>query len=146
VDDAQVDGSESERRCDAMGYASRSGRAVTNPEAPRAFGVCDDCGIWYNLFRLTYKREWQGTQLANLRFRVCDTCQDRPNPQLRARLMPQDPVPVHDPRPQNFVASRFAPSPVSGNPILTEQWQPGPSRKGYPILTEQAPQAPITIE
>lgn len=101
-----------------MGYASRSGRAVTNPEAPRAFGVCDDCRFWYNLHRLTYKREWQGTQLVNLRFRVCDTCQDKPNPQLRARLMPQDPVPVRDPRPESFTASRAGP--ISGNYIATE--------------------------
>jgi len=109
-----------------MGYASRSGRAVCNPEAPRAFGVCDRCGIWHNLFRLNYEHEWQGTQLVNLKFRVCPTCFTKPNPQLRARLMPQDPIPVRDPRPEQFLQSRFSPAPVSSGYIATELTPPPP--------------------
>lgn len=62
-----------------MGYASRSGRAITNPHAPRAFGVCDRCGIWYNLHRLGYQYEWQGTKLINTRKRVCWICKDIAN-------------------------------------------------------------------
>jgi len=86
-----------------MAYASRAGRAVCNPENPRAYGVCDHCGLWWNLFKLTYEYEWQGTKLINKRFRVCRDCKDRPNPQLKARLMPTDPVPVNDPRPEPYL-------------------------------------------
>jgi len=122
-----------------MGYASRSGRAVTNPHAPRAFGVCDRCGIWYNLHRLGYQYEWQGTKLINTRKRVCQLCKDI----AKARLAPPDPVPVYDPRPENFIASRFDPSPVSGNPIVTQERPPPPFRS---LVTEQEPKGPITIE
>lgn len=126
-----------------MGYASRSGRAITNPTKPRAFGVCDRCGIWYNLYKLTYQYEWQGTQLINTRKRVCAVCMDKPNPQMKARLAPPDPVPVYDPRPENFIASRFDPSPVSGNPISTE-WTPPPRLR--PLGTEPPDTGPISIE
>lgn len=126
-----------------MGYASRSGRAITNPHAPRAFGVCDRCGLWHNLYKLTYQFEWQGTALINTRKRVCQLCKDKPNPQMKARLAPPDPVPVYDPRPENFIASRFDPSPQPGNPITTEQ-QPSPPFR--PITTEQPPQGPLVIE
>jgi hypothetical protein len=126
-----------------MGYASRSGRAVTNPHAPRAFGVCDRCSLWYNLHKLTYQYEWQGTKLINTRKRVCLLCKDIANPQMRARLAPPDPVPVYDPRPENFIASRFDPTPLSGNPITTEQRPPPPFR---PIYTEPEPGGPLTIE
>lgn len=124
-----------------MGYASRSGRAITNPHSPRAFGVCDRCGIWYNLFKLKYQYEWQGTKLINTRKRVCQLCLDKANPQLKARLAPPDPVPVYDPRPENFIASRFDPSAASGNPIATEQRPIPPLR---PITTEDG--GPLTIE
>jgi hypothetical protein len=52
-------------------------------------------------------------------------------------------VPVYDPRPENFIASRFDPSPVSGNPIVTQERPPPPFR---PLVTEQEPRGPITIE
>jgi hypothetical protein len=126
-----------------MGYASRSGRAVTNPHAPRAFGVCDGCQLWYNLYKLRYQYEWAGTKLINTRKRVCHICMDKPNPQLKTRLPPPDPVPVNDPRPENFMASRFDPTPVSGNPIATE-WQPPPPFR--PLATEQTPKGIIIIE
>jgi hypothetical protein len=126
-----------------MGYASRSGHAITNPQSPRAFGVCDGCGRWWNLHTLRYQREWQGTKLITIRHRVCQDCQDLPNPQLKARLMPPDPVPVYDPRPENFTGSRFDPSPRSGNALATEVYPP-PSKQ--PITTEPPSESPLAIE
>ena len=82
-----------------MGMASMSGRAVTNPANPRAFAVCDRCQFLYNHDKLKWQYQWQGTQLTNLRILVCSTCCDEPQPQLKARLMPPDPVPIRDPRP-----------------------------------------------
>lgn len=91
-----------------MGWASQSGRAITNPEHPRAFAVCDNCQFWYNHHKLKWQREWQGTQIINKGFLVCQDCLDKPNPQLKARLMPPDPVPIANPRPERY---RY-PSPV----------------------------------
>jgi hypothetical protein len=128
-----------------MGYASRSGRAVTNPENPRAFGVCDRCGIWYNLHKLRYQWEWQGVALINLRHRVCNGCMDKPNPQLRVRMAPPDPAPVWDPRPESFIASRFSSTPQPGNFIAEEIPSPPPlSWPASAIETETGP--PLEIE
>jgi hypothetical protein len=109
-----------------MGYASRSGRAVTNPEHPTAFGVCDRCGFWYNLHKLKYQYQWEGVQLVNLRYRVCRTCMDIPQPQLKARMAPPDPVPVWDPRPEQFAQSRYDPSYGAGGFIARSPARPLP--------------------
>ena len=123
-----------------MAYASRSGRAVTNPQSPQAFGVCDRCGIWYNLHRLGYQWEWQGVALINLRFRVCATCMDIPQPQLKARMAPPDPVPVWDPRPENFSGSRLTAAPAPGNFIAIES----PRQPFNPIETQGG--SPLEID
>lgn len=124
-----------------MGWASQSGRAVTNPENPRAFAVCDNCRFWYNHHRLKWQREWQGTQIINKGFLVCEACLDKPNPQLKARLMPPDPVPIANPRPETY---RY-PINVREVGVQTVQVQPlrptapPPPRKG-PLGTERDPE------
>ena len=122
-----------------MGYASRSGHAVTNPQHPRAFGVCDACGFWFNHHKLRYAVEWQGTQLVNLRFLVCERCWDKPNDQLRAKIVPPDPVPIRDPRPENQLyprnVSHLGVETTPGSAIATEIW-PGNFPAGTPIEIE----------
>lgn len=81
-----------------MGYASLSGRARTSSRNPRAFGVCDRCAIWYNHHQLKWQFDWAGASLINKRILVCDTCYDTPQNQLRAIILPADPVPVVNPR------------------------------------------------
>ena len=119
-----------------MGWASRSGRAITNPEDPRAFGVCDGCGIWYNLHTLRYQYQWQGSQLMNTRFRKCDRCIDIPNPQLMARRLPPDPVPVSDPRPESWLIPGYMDRIVATQmfaQVLTETANAPPSQ---PVAVE----------
>lgn len=87
-----------------MSYASKAGRARTSAKSPSAFGVCDRCGLWYNLVDLVWQSDWRGTTLQNLWIRVCKrTCLDVPQEQLRAIQLPADPTPVWQPRPENFV-------------------------------------------
>ena len=114
-----------------MGWASKAGKAICNPEDPRAFGVCDGCGIWYNLYRLGYQYEWQGSRLMNLRFRKCPRCLDIPNPQLMARRAPPDPLPVSDPRPEPWLTPGFMDRALATqalNPISTESGSSGPGQ------------------
>ncbi len=85
-----------------MGYASISGRARTSVSRPRAFAVCDRCGTWNNHVNLQWQFQWQGTSLTNLRLLVCRSCLDVPNQQLRAIVIPADPVPVRFPRTEPF--------------------------------------------
>ena len=88
-----------------MGYASRSGRARTTPSNPRAFGVCDRCGMWYNSGTLNWQFDWRGATLQNTRILVCNICNDDQQQQLRAIVIPADPVPIMNPRVQDFVAA-----------------------------------------
>jgi hypothetical protein len=83
-----------------MAYGSISGRAATNPRSPRAFGVCDGCGEWYNRVDLKYQFDWGGDTLINQRFLYCHRCISKPQPQLKTIILPLDPVPVKDPRPE----------------------------------------------
>lgn len=86
-----------------MGYASRSGRARTSARSPRAFGVCDRCSLWYNHQNLKWQFDWAGASLINKRILVCDTCYDTPQNQLRAIVLPADPVPIVNPRVEPYL-------------------------------------------
>lgn len=97
-----------------MSYASKSGRARVSAKNPQAKAVCDRCGIWYNLVNLEWQYDWRGTALQNLQLRVCRHCLDVPQEQLRAIQLPADPVPVWQPRPENFFADEV---PYNTGPI-----------------------------
>lgn len=85
-----------------MGYASRSGRARTSSRNPQAFAVCDRCSLWYNHVNLRWQYDWAGASLINKRILVCDTCYDEPQQQLRAIVIPADPVPIINPRTEPY--------------------------------------------
>lgn len=85
-----------------MGYASKAGRARTSVTRPQAQAVCDRCGIWYSHSDLRWQFDWAGTSLINKRILVCRRCLDKPQPQLRAIILPADPVPIANPRTEPF--------------------------------------------
>ena len=97
-----------------MGYASRSGRARTDARNPRAFGVCDRCALWYNHVDLKWQHDWAGASLINKRILVCDTCYDTPQEQLRAIIIPADPVPIVNPRVEPYAWDEIDRRQVSG--------------------------------
>lgn len=109
-----------------MAYASKSGRAKTSPRDPRAFAVCDRCAIWYNHYQLRWQFDWAGASLINKRLLVCDTCYDEPQNQLRAIIVPADPVPIVQPRVEPYawdeidrrqISGYNATDPVTGIPV-----------------------------
>jgi len=79
------------------------GRAEVDSSNPKGWSTCDRCGFNYNLFRLSYQYQWAGTDLINLRLRVCPTCMDTPSEFLRTIIIPPDPLPLIDPRPEPYV-------------------------------------------
>jgi len=85
-----------------MSYASKAGRARASARNPRAFGVCDRCGFWFNHDRLRFQFDWAGNALINKQLLVCSRCYDKPQQQLRAIILPADPVPIRNPRPEFF--------------------------------------------
>jgi hypothetical protein len=87
-----------------MAYASQAGRARTSSRAPQAHAICDRCGFRYNHVDLRWQFDWAGASLINKRILVCNRCYDTPQEQLRAIVVPADPVPILNPRIEYFVA------------------------------------------
>lgn len=79
-----------------------TGRARVSASNPAAFAVCDRCGVWYNHNQLNWQFQFAGLRLQNLKLLVCDRCLDVPQPQLKARILPPDPVPIMNARPEFF--------------------------------------------
>lgn len=90
-----------------MAHGDISGKARTNPSAPNAFGVSDRSGFWNNRNRLVKQMEWAGTALVWTGELVPGDEYDRPQEQLRAIRLPADPVPIINPRPENFQAANM---------------------------------------
>jgi hypothetical protein len=88
-----------------MGYASQSGRARTSSRSPQAHAICDRCGFRFNHADLKWQYDWRGASLANIRLLVCGGCYDTPQQQLRAIVIPADPMPIQNPRTQDFVTA-----------------------------------------
>ena len=88
-----------------MGYASQAGRARTSARNPQAHAICDRCGFRYNHINLRWQYDWRGASMQNIRLLVCNTCYDNPQEQLRAIVVPADPVPIVNPRVQDFVTA-----------------------------------------
>jgi hypothetical protein len=109
-----------------MGYASQSGRARTSATSPQAHAICDRCGFRYNRVDLQWQYDWRGASLQNLRILVCNTCYDAPQEQLRAIVVPADPVPIDQPRTQDFVAASSMARQTSGQNTIN-------ARTGIPV-------------
>jgi len=85
-----------------MGFSSLSGRARTSSRSPQAHAICDRCGYRWNFVDLRWQLDWRGAALQNLRVLVCRRCEDTPQEQLRSIILPQDPVPIINARPEYF--------------------------------------------
>lgn len=81
------------------------GRAKVNSRNPEAFAICDNCGFLYNHSELRWQFQWAGNKLVNMRQLVCRRCNDIPQTQLRAIILPADPMPIQNPRVQNYQAA-----------------------------------------
>lgn len=79
------------------------GRAEVDAANPSAVAICDRCGFLYNRKNLSPQFEWAGTTLVSQGILVCDRCLDDPQPQLRTIILPPDPPPVWNPRPDSLV-------------------------------------------
>lgn len=79
-----------------------SGRARVSSRRPVAQAVCDRCYLNVSHNSLSWQYEWAGAQLQNKRLLVCKRCLDRAQMQLRSIVIPPDPVPVLNPRPEAY--------------------------------------------
>lgn len=129
-----------------------TGRATVNADHPAAFAVCQRCGAWRNHVDLTWQFDFRGNSLANLQILVCkevERCNDKPFEFFRPILVGPDPVPIKDPRPENFQADYglqgFTPYTLWNGPFPIENLvylydQDGDivvDQNGTPIVAEQ---------
>lgn len=89
-----------------MGYASRLGRARISAKAPQAAGQCDKCGFIFTHADLRFQFDYAGAGLINKQMLVCRSCEDVPQHQLRAIVIPSDPKPIKNPRVPDFASQR----------------------------------------
>lgn len=109
-----------------MGYASKLGRARISSRNPRAAAQCDRCGLIYSHSDLQWQYQWAGASLQNLRILVCHTCNDVPQQQLRAIIVPADPVPIVNPRTTDYVTAEQNTRTTQGNTVNTKTGIPVP--------------------
>jgi len=101
-----------------VAFASLAGKARTSSTSPQAHAICDRCGARYNFVDLSWQYDWRGAALQNLRVLVCRRCQDTPQEQLRAIVVPADPMPIINARPQDFVAAEMDYQTLSEPPVI----------------------------
>lgn len=97
------------------------GHARVNARHPQSAGICDRCGCLYNRVDLCWQFDYTGTRLQNLRILVCPRCLDVPQQQLRARILSADPIPIFQPRPEQFAGTSQGQS-VGTSPIETQSF------------------------
>lgn len=102
------------------------GRARVSSRNPRAFAICDRCGFLYNHVDLQWQYDWAGASLINKRILVCDECNDVPQTQLRAIVVPADPVPIQNPRVQDYAVAESDYRITQGNTINAQTGIPIP--------------------
>lgn len=103
------------------------GRAKVSTRNPEAFAICNNCGFQYNHSELRWQFQWGGNKLVNLRQLVCRRCNDIPQNQLRAIILPADPIPVMNPRVPNYPLAETDYRSISGQNTTDP-------RTGIPIL------------
>jgi len=118
-----------------MGYASKVGRARVSSKNPQALAVCDRCGFLYNHVNLAWQFDWGGASLINKRILVCNPCNDIPQNQLRAIVLPADPMPIVNPRTEPY-ASNETDNVTIDAPIVTDFWTGIPIPPTTTIVTE----------
>lgn len=120
--------------------------ATINSQSPQALATCDRCGFVHNHKELDWQYDWAGPRLQNQGLLVCDSCMDVPQQNgRRTFIIPPDPVPIKNPRPDPymFMGQSSSPDPSqSGAPnvLMTEDGNPlvtGTSSNGQVFTTEQ---------
>jgi len=79
------------------------GRASISRTNPQALAICDRCGFRYLRIDLSWQHQWRGTKLQNIRMLVCEGCLDKPQENIRTIILPPDPIPIVNARPENNV-------------------------------------------
>lgn len=77
-------------------------RPIVSWRDPAALAICDGCGFLVNHRHLREKVQYRGGNSPEpTGLFVCATCDDVPQPYFKKQVLPPDPVPVINPRPDD---------------------------------------------
>src|SRR6516225_4202108 len=79
-------------------------RTQVDPKNPQAWATDDLSGFVVQHNDLQSVREWAGTQIINKRFLTHPDFLDEPQRQLGTLILPPDPPPIMNARPENYTA------------------------------------------
>jgi len=80
----------------------RRAKPVIDFKDPRALAICDGCGFLVNHDHLREKVQYRGGSVpVGTGLYVCASCDDVPQPYFKLQILPPDPVPVMNPRPDD---------------------------------------------
>lgn len=82
-------------------------RARTNPTSPRAWATSDRNGAISNHENLCWQWDWSGAELINKRILVSSDELDKPQRQLGTFIVPPDPVPIMNARPEQYAIDEY---------------------------------------
>lgn len=86
-----------------MAYRWKPKYAEVDAESPKAWATCSRCGFIWNLNKLLWQYDYRGsTTPQNTFVLVCPRCYDEPQPQLAPQILPPDPPPIFNARPENY--------------------------------------------
>lgn len=108
-----------------MAYGSIAGKARTSARNPQAHAICDRCGGRYNHVDLQWQFDWAGATVQNKRILVCRPCLDVMQPQLRSLVLPGDPPPIINARPELFATAETN--------YRTTVWSGTDAKTGIPV-------------
>ena len=77
-------------------------RAPVDPRNPRAWGTSDRNGMVGTHAKMRFQHEWAGTDIINTRVLVHPDELDVPQRQLGTIILPPDPMPIPNARPENY--------------------------------------------
>lgn len=102
-----------------MSYRPHPKHARTDPNNPLAWATDDRSGFLFNHEDLVPEFEWGGTNLIDKHVLVGPPYVDIPQEQLRAIVLPPDPDPIINARPEQYIIDEGL------MPMVTEAGYPG---------------------
>jgi|ERR1700680_2079039 len=86
-----------------MAYRYHPKNTEVDSDNPRAWAAADCCGFQWPLHQLRWQYSYRGTTTPqNTRFLVCPKHIDPLNPQDSPVILPPDPLPIYNARPENY--------------------------------------------
>lgn len=105
-----------------MAYRWHPKNAEVDADSPRAWGTCARCGMQWNLNQLTWQYSYQGAFVpVNTFSLVCPKHIDPLNEQDQAYILPPDPSPIFNARPETYTLDEASWLLTQDGEIITTQ-------------------------